>query len=91
MPRKIWVTTTSHGSGRPTVEENTEAVRSLLEAACALRPDIVCLPETFASSGVAYEQAEYVAWNERAQDALREGRSPAPQHPPYLNRQQYLA
>jgi beta-ureidopropionase len=61
MPRKIWVTTTSHGSGRPTVEENTKATRDLLEAACALRPDIVCLPETFASSGVAYEGAEEVA------------------------------
>jgi len=36
------------------VEENTEAVR-------ALRPDIVCLPETFASSGVVYERAEEVA------------------------------
>lgn len=61
MPRKIWVTTTSHTSGRPTLEENTEAVRALLETACALRPDIVCVPENFASSGVVYERAEEVA------------------------------
>jgi predicted amidohydrolase len=43
------------------VEENIEAVRALLEAACALRPDIVCLPETFASTGVVYQGAEEVA------------------------------
>ena len=62
MPRKILVTTTAfHGSGKPAVEENIEAARRLLEGACALRPDIVCLPEVFGSVGVEYEHAEEVA------------------------------
>ena len=32
---------------------------------------------------------DYLARNERAQSALREGREPTPQHPPYLGRRQY--
>jgi beta-ureidopropionase len=35
--------------------------------------------------------SDYVVRNERAQDALREGRTPMVQRPPYLDRQQYLA
>jgi len=62
MPRKIWVSITAfHGLGKPTVEENIEAARHLLEVACAVHPDIVCLPEVFASVGVEYERAEEVA------------------------------
>jgi beta-ureidopropionase len=62
MPRKIWVsTTTFRGAANATVEENTQAAQSLLEAACAVRPDIMCLPEVFASAGVAYEKAAEVA------------------------------
>ena len=62
MGRKIWVSaTTFRGAGKSTVESNIEAARALLEVACALHPDIVCLPETFASSGVTYEEAAEVA------------------------------
>jgi len=43
------------------VEENMEAARRLLEKACALHPDIVCLPEVFASVGIEYERVEEVA------------------------------
>lgn len=62
MLRKIWVSTTAfHGSGKPTVEGNLKAARCLLEAACAVQPDIVCLPEVFASIGVEYDRVEEVA------------------------------
>jgi predicted amidohydrolase len=62
MPRKIWVTTTSLlGAGGPTVQDNLERARILLEQACATRPDIVCLPETVAYYGVEYTRAEEVA------------------------------
>lgn len=62
MPRKIWVSTTAfQGVDKPTMEKNIEAAQCLLEAACAVQPDIVCLPEVFASVGVAYERAEEVA------------------------------
>lgn len=62
MPRKVWISTTAfNGSGKPTVEENIKAARRLLEAACAVRPDILCLPEVFASIGVECEGAEEVA------------------------------
>jgi len=62
MPRKIWVSTIAfQGVDKPTIEGNIEAARRLLEAACAVQPDIVCLPEVFASIGVTYERAEEVA------------------------------
>jgi beta-ureidopropionase len=55
MPRKIWVSSVAlRGGGRPTVRENTEAARHWLEAAGGLCPDIVCLPEAFATVGVPY-------------------------------------
>jgi beta-ureidopropionase len=62
LPRKVWVaTTTLHGSATRTVEGNTGAAQILLEAACAQSPDIVCLPETFASADVQYTEAKQVA------------------------------
>jgi len=62
MPRKIWVSTIAfHGTSKPTVEENLKAAHHLLEAACAVQPDIVCLPEVFASVGTEYEGVEEVA------------------------------
>ena len=62
MPRKIRVTTTAfRGSSASTVASNVKAARRLLTVACAAEPDIICLPETFACVGVAYEQASEVA------------------------------
>ena len=62
MPRKVWITTTNLPSaGGPTVEDNVAWVRGLLERACAMRPDIVCLPESFGDHGVLRERAEETA------------------------------
>ncbi len=62
MPRKVWVTTTAlPGADGPTVEANLAKASALLERACASRPDIVCLPEVFATRGVPYETAAEVA------------------------------
>jgi len=62
MPRKIWISTTAfRGPANSTMEANIEAARCLLEAACAVRPDVVCLPEGFASAGVGYARAKEVA------------------------------
>jgi hypothetical protein len=47
------VSTISFGSaGGPTIAANIEKARGLLAQACAAKPDIVCLPETFPSMGV---------------------------------------
>jgi len=62
MPRKIWVSTTAfQGSGGPTVEDNITKAGRLIDQAAADRPDIVCLPETFACLGVPHERAAEVA------------------------------
>jgi beta-ureidopropionase len=62
MPRKIWVSTTSfHGSDEPTLEADLEGAHRVLQAACALRPDIVCLPEVFATVGLEYEHVAELA------------------------------
>ena len=62
MPRKILVTTTSLlVSGGPTLQDNREKARALLERACASRPDIVCLPETVTSYGIPYTDVNDVA------------------------------
>ncbi len=59
MPRKIWVATVCmHGYIGRTVESNRERVLHHLEEACALRPDVVCLPETFATVGCGGSLAE---------------------------------
>ena len=59
MPRKAVVTVVSFGGrGGPTIGANLEKARSLLEVACAQRPDIVCLPETFATMNVPGAAAE---------------------------------
>jgi len=50
-----------HSADGPTVQDNLAKTHELLERACAMRPDIICLPEVFATRGVAYERAEQVA------------------------------
>jgi len=49
------------GADGPSVEANLEKASNLLARACSGRPDIVCLPEVFATRGVAYERADTVA------------------------------
>src|SRR3954468_19045041 len=62
MPRKIRVTTTSLlVPGGPTMQDNREKARALLERACASRPDIVCLPETVTSHDISYSDVNEVA------------------------------
>jgi predicted amidohydrolase len=47
--------------GGPTVDANREMIRELLDQAVAERPDIVALPETFVSQGVAHTGLEQIA------------------------------
>lgn len=62
MPHKIRVTTTALPNAvGPTVEANLSKAQSLLEAALASRPDVLCLPEVFATCGVPYDQVTEVA------------------------------
>jgi predicted amidohydrolase len=63
MPRKVVVATASlRRSGRPhTVEGNLRAAERLLERASAVRPDVVCLPETFAALDVPADSAADLA------------------------------
>ena len=59
MPRKAKIVTTCmNGRLGPTVKDNLDRVLALLDSACGLGPDIVCLPECFATAGVAGELAE---------------------------------
>lgn len=52
MPRKVKVVTTCMGGVRKkTVDENREHMLGILDLACAQKPDIVCLPENFATVG----------------------------------------
>ncbi|MCC6444688.1 MAG: carbon-nitrogen hydrolase family protein [Armatimonadetes bacterium] len=44
-----------------TVEKNVDYIRQILEVALKLKPDLVCLPETFSMGTVAYQRAEEVA------------------------------
>lgn len=53
MPRNVRVVTMALGGRRqPTVEANRWMVMDLLDQACAERPDVVCLPETFTTVGM---------------------------------------
>ena len=62
MPRKIWITTTAfQGQGGPTVQDNIDKAAQLIDRAAQDRPDIVCLPETFAYLGVPHDLAAEVA------------------------------
>jgi len=62
MPRKIWISTTAfQGQGGPTIQDNIEKAARLIDRAAQDRPDIVCLPETFAYLGVPHGLAAEVA------------------------------
>ena len=62
MARKVRVATVSwvYGGG-PMVEDNRTRVRDLLDQAVAEKPDIIALPETFVSQGVAHTSPAEVA------------------------------
>ena len=45
----------------PSVDQNRDHVMSLLELALRQKPDLVCLPETFTSVGVAFKHASEIA------------------------------
>ena len=57
MPRKITVATTSlrQGKGGASIEANLVAAERLLTQAAAVEPDIVCLQELFALTGMPVE------------------------------------
>jgi predicted amidohydrolase len=61
MPRKIWVATTAFGGGGPTVRHNRDKAEALIERAAMDRPDVICLPETFTSTGVGATRAAELA------------------------------
>ena len=54
MPRKITVATTSlrQVGAKPAIEANLVAAERLLTQAASMEPDIVCLPELFALTGL---------------------------------------
>jgi beta-ureidopropionase len=45
----------------PTLARNREHVLHLMDLACAYRPDLVCLPEAFASVGVKWDHVKEIA------------------------------
>lgn len=62
MPRKIWVSTTAfQNRGGPTIEANIAKAAALIDEAATDRPDIICLPETFAYLGMPKRPAAEVA------------------------------
>ena len=62
MARKVRVATVSWlNGGGPTVEDNRTRVHDLLDQAVAEKPDIIALPETFVSQGVAHTSPAEVA------------------------------
>jgi len=62
LSRRVWVSTTAfQGSGGPTITDNIEKACRLLDRAALDKPDIVCLPETFAYLGVRRPRALDVA------------------------------
>lgn len=62
MSRKVKIGTVSYTyRGGPTVEDNRQRIADLLEEVVASKPDIVALPETFASQGVPYASLEDIA------------------------------
>lgn len=64
MPRKVKVVTTCmNGNLGPTAKDNLDRMLEVLDFACVLRPDIVCLPENFVTAGTELrleEKAESV-------------------------------
>ncbi|MBN1808636.1 MAG: carbon-nitrogen hydrolase family protein [Planctomycetes bacterium] len=59
MPRKINVVTVAMANYRAgSVQGNVDYALGLLDTACRLGPDIVCLPENFATVGIGDPKAE---------------------------------
>ncbi|HHN47197.1 MAG TPA: carbon-nitrogen hydrolase family protein [Planctomycetes bacterium] len=59
MPRKVNVATVCMGGYRGgSIAANLDYTLSLLDAACSLHPDVVCLPENFATVGISPPLAE---------------------------------
>lgn len=44
-----------------TLEKNREHILHLMDVVCACRPDLVCLPEAFASTGVKWDHVKEIA------------------------------
>jgi beta-ureidopropionase len=62
MARKVKVATVAFlYKGGPTLAHSRQRIEGLLEQAVAERPDIVALPETFASQGVPYTSLAEIA------------------------------
>lgn len=62
MPRKVRVATMAlRYDGGPTVEDNRQRIRRLIEQAAAQKPDIICLPETFLQLNVDFQELSEVA------------------------------
>jgi beta-ureidopropionase len=62
MSRKVKVATVAYlYKGGPTVEDNRKRISELLDQAVTSRPDIIALPETFVSQGVAYTALDQIA------------------------------
>ncbi len=62
MSRKVRVATMAQCyNGGPTIDDNREHIGDLIQQAAAEKPDIICLPETFAQQGVAFESLDEVA------------------------------
>jgi len=52
--RKARIATVCHGGVfHPSIAENRDYMMGLLDRACALQPDLVCLPETFTTVGTS--------------------------------------
>jgi len=62
LARTIGVSTTAfRNAGGPTVKDNLEKACRLIDRAALDRPDIICLPETFACMGVPHSRAQDLA------------------------------
>jgi beta-ureidopropionase len=62
MARNVWIATTAfHHAGGPDRQANIARAAALIDVAAAHRPDLICLPETFPSMGVAYGHIREVA------------------------------
>jgi predicted amidohydrolase len=62
MPRKVRIATVAQlNEGGPTVDDNRERMRGLIEQAAAEKPDIICLPETFLELNVEFDELSQVA------------------------------
>jgi predicted amidohydrolase len=53
LPREVWIATVSqHGMSAETPERMAQSVFAIMRKSLAYRPDVICLPETFLTTGV---------------------------------------